>query len=311
MALALSPRLRWSSRSSRTRTCRAGRGGCRVERLRAADAILHAGDFMELEVLHALQALGPPVHAVRGNVDTLELIVRLPLQRTVEFGGVRIGMVHDAGPSDGRLERMRRRFPDTQAVVFGHSHIPLHEEPRRLSDLQSRLADRAPAAAAAHDGHRARSTTATLTFELITLTDAHRKLSFETCLSIGPRKLDDPKAMRAMAHPIRLALLEALADAGTLTATEAGERVGESPANASFHLRQLAKYGFVEEAEGGTGRKRPWKLGHLGMRFTDVQEDPETATAARALDRVLRDRYLARAGARSRSARRCPKSGGR
>ena len=111
----------------------------------------------------------------------------------------------------------------------------------------------------------------------------------------APRELTDAKAMRALAHPVRLALLEALADAGTLTATEAGEKVGESPANASFHLRQLAKYGFVEEAEGGTGRKRPWKLRHLGMSFTDVHEDPETATAARTLDRVLRDRYLARA----------------
>ena len=75
-----------------------------------------------------------------------------------------------------------------------------------------------------------------------------------------PRELTDPKAMRALAHPVRLALLEAFADTDTLTATEAGERVGESPANASFHLRQLAKYGFVEEADGGTGRRRPWKL---------------------------------------------------
>jgi DNA-binding transcriptional ArsR family regulator len=110
-----------------------------------------------------------------------------------------------------------------------------------------------------------------------------------------PREITDPKAMRALAHPVRLALLEALADAGTLTATEAGERVGESPANASFHLRQLAKYGFVEEAEGGKGRRRPWKLHQLGLRFTDVHADPETAGAARALDRVMRDRYLARA----------------
>src|SRR3954465_6069706 len=70
-----------------------------------------------------------------------------------------------------------------------------------------------------------------------------------------PREVSDPMAMRALAHPVRLALIEALADAPTLTATEAGERVGESPANASFHLRQLAKYGFVEEAEGGAGRR--------------------------------------------------------
>ena len=99
-----------------------------LERLTAADAILHAGDFMTLEVLHQLQALGPPVHAVRGNVDSHELIVRLPLMRTVQCGAVRIGMVHDAGASNGRLARMRNRFPDAQAVVFGHSHIPLHEE---------------------------------------------------------------------------------------------------------------------------------------------------------------------------------------
>lgn len=115
-------------------------------------------------------------------------------------------------------------------------------------------------------------------------------MSFE-----GRRNLTDPRAMRALAHPVRLALLEALADAGTLTATEAGERVGESPANASFHLRQLAKYGFVEEAEGATGRKRPWKLRHLGMRWTDVHDDAETAGAARALGNVVHERYLERA----------------
>jgi DNA-binding transcriptional ArsR family regulator len=110
-----------------------------------------------------------------------------------------------------------------------------------------------------------------------------------------PRELTDPKAMRALAHPVRLALLEALADAESLTATEAGERVGESPANASFHLRQLAKYGFVEEAEGGTGRRRPWKLVHLGMRWSDVHTDEELARAGRELGRISFDRYLDRA----------------
>ena len=110
--------------------------------------------------------------------------------------------------------------------------------------------------------------------------------------------------MRALAHPVRLALLEVLADEGQLTATEAGEKVGESPANASFHLRQLAKYGFVEEAEGGTGRRRPWKLKHLGLRFTDVHEDPETAGAARALDRLFRDSQPRPRAARARGAQR-------
>ena len=98
-----------------------------LARLRDADAIIHAGDFMELSVLETLQGLGQPVHAVRGNVDSSELQARLPLVHTAVFGDVRIGMVHDAGPAAGRLERMRRRFPGVAAVVFGHSHIPLLE----------------------------------------------------------------------------------------------------------------------------------------------------------------------------------------
>ena len=99
-----------------------------LDRLRAADAILHAGDFSEVSVLAELQAIGLPVHAVRGNVDSAQLHARLPLTRMVEAAGARIAMVHDGGPAQGRLERLRRRFPDAHAVVFGHSHLPLHEE---------------------------------------------------------------------------------------------------------------------------------------------------------------------------------------
>jgi putative phosphoesterase len=102
-------------------------GAC-VERLREADAILHAGDFVEAPVLRALEALGPPVHAVQGNQDDPVLRRILPEVRTVDAEGLRVAMIHDAGPSAGRLARMRRRFPDADAVVFGHSHIPLHEE---------------------------------------------------------------------------------------------------------------------------------------------------------------------------------------
>ncbi|HYI18575.1 MAG TPA: metallophosphoesterase family protein [Solirubrobacteraceae bacterium] len=99
-----------------------------LERLRAADAILHAGDLIALEVLELLQSLGPPVHAVHGNVDGPEVRAALPGARVVEVGGARIGMVHDAGPASGRMRRMRARFPGVDAVVFGHSHLPLHEE---------------------------------------------------------------------------------------------------------------------------------------------------------------------------------------
>jgi putative phosphoesterase len=79
-------------------------------------------------VLDALAALGPPVAAVAGNVDEPALHERLPAKRVVDVAGVAIGMVHDAGPAKGRLARLRRRFPGADAVVFGHSHIPLHEQ---------------------------------------------------------------------------------------------------------------------------------------------------------------------------------------
>jgi putative phosphoesterase len=109
------------------------RGGRRlpdacVERIASADLLLHAGDLMTVELLRELEAIGPPVAAVHGNMDTAELRRLLPAERVVEAGGARIAMLHDAGPRTGRLERMRRRFGDAaDAVVFGHSHLPLHE----------------------------------------------------------------------------------------------------------------------------------------------------------------------------------------
>src|SRR5215467_5092526 len=87
------------------------------------------------------------------------------------------------------------------------------------------------------------------------------------------RKITDARAMRALAHPVRLALLEALAHAGTLTATQASELLGESPANCAFHLRTLAKYGYVEEAGGGKGRERPWA--HANQIITLSSKDLE------------------------------------
>lgn len=99
-----------------------------VSRLRAADLIIHAGDIATAAVLDEIEALGPPVAAVVGNVDEPALRVRLPETRIVEAEGSCVAVVHDAGPAAGRLERMRRRFPQADAVVFGHSHIPLHEQ---------------------------------------------------------------------------------------------------------------------------------------------------------------------------------------
>jgi predicted transcriptional regulator len=108
------------------------------------------------------------------------------------------------------------------------------------------------------------------------------------------RELTDPKTMRALTHPVRLALLESLAIEGPLTATEAGELIGESPTTCSFHFRQLAKYGFVEEAGIGPGRQRHWKAAHVWMNFTDVTEDAEASVAAKSLERLVFERAMAR-----------------
>ena len=113
----------------------------------------------------------------------------------------------------------------------------------------------------------------------------------------GKRELSDPQTMRALTHPVRLALLEALNLEGQLTATQAGELIGEPPNTCSFHFRQLAKYGFVEEAGPAPGRSRPWRLTTFRMHYSDLHEDPDTAVAARELDRMLRQRYLDRLAA--------------
>jgi hypothetical protein len=96
-----------------------------VARAGAAELLVHAGDVGSPEALAGLRALGPPLVAVAGNVDAPGL--GLPAEEVVEAAGARIGVVHDAGPAKGRLERLRRRFPGCALVVFGHSHIPLHE----------------------------------------------------------------------------------------------------------------------------------------------------------------------------------------
>jgi predicted transcriptional regulator len=110
----------------------------------------------------------------------------------------------------------------------------------------------------------------------------------------APLRLTDAGSMRALAHPVRVALLEALTREGPLTATEASDLLGESPANCSFHLRTLAKYGFVEEVEGGTGRARPWRRVALGNSFSEIQSDPEASAAAQALAEVSHQRTFQR-----------------
>lgn len=100
--------------------------------------------------------------------------------------------------------------------------------------------------------------------------------------SDGLRRVTSPTEMRALAHPVRMSLIEALRREGSLTATEACEVVGESAANCSFHLRTLAKYGFVEEVPG-TGRRRPWKLVNRGITVELDDDDPAAGVAVNEL----------------------------
>jgi len=107
--------------------------------------------------------------------------------------------------------------------------------------------------------------------------------------------LTDPKTMRALAHPVRLALMEILDVARTLTATQASEILGESPANCAFHLRTLAKYGLVREAGGGRGRERPWTFAQRSLSVSSHrQKDKQAELAARTLNEVWLDRMLNR-----------------
>jgi putative phosphoesterase len=95
-----------------------------VRRLRAADLILHTGDHSSLASFEALRALGRPVEAVFGNADEPALRELLPKELLVEPGGVRIGMTHVPGPRAGREQRLRARFPDCAAILYGHTHVP-------------------------------------------------------------------------------------------------------------------------------------------------------------------------------------------
>jgi DNA-binding transcriptional ArsR family regulator len=106
------------------------------------------------------------------------------------------------------------------------------------------------------------------------------------------KRLTDPKALRALAHPIRLRLVGLLRVHGQLTATQASQLLGESTASCSFHLRQLAKYGLVEEAGGGQGRERPWRATAMFTAWPDVAEDPKVAEATDTLSGVIAEQWF-------------------
>jgi hypothetical protein len=108
------------------------------------------------------------------------------------------------------------------------------------------------------------------------------------------REVGDVSALRALAHPVRIALIEALTLHGPMTATDVGLLIGESATTCSFHLRQLARYDFVEEAGGGKGRARPWRMSAIGMQSSADPDDPEAVLASRVLGQLFRERQLQR-----------------
>lgn len=113
------------------------------------------------------------------------------------------------------------------------------------------------------------------------------------------RHITDPKALRALAHPLRWKLIEFVGREGTATATQCAQETGESVANCSYHLNLLAKYDYVEQAEGGQGREKPWRLVHRGQNISDLGVDQETQLAAQAASAAFLDYALAEVKERS------------
>ncbi len=119
-------------------------------------------------------------------------------------------------------------------------------------------------------------------------------MSLESDRPTGQRRrlLDDPRAIRALAHPIRLDLQALIGRAGRVTAADAARELGISHALASHHLRQLEKYGFVEQVTGADNRERPWRLVHTSISFDGVQDQPGGNDALTVLEQVVAERAL-------------------
>jgi DNA-binding transcriptional ArsR family regulator len=115
----------------------------------------------------------------------------------------------------------------------------------------------------------------------------------------------DPRALRALAHPLRFALLEVLLTEGEATATRCAELLDESPSNLSFHLRKLAEHGYIEAVPGATGRQRPWRL-----RDTEQRIRPEDSEAGRRAGAAFSSFFVENEFARIRDwLRRAPQEG--
>jgi predicted ArsR family transcriptional regulator len=106
-------------------------------------------------------------------------------------------------------------------------------------------------------------------------------------------RIRDPKRLRALAHPLRWHLVDLLTSEGSATATRCAHVLGESVASCSYHLNMLAKYGFIEEAPGGEGREKPWRLTSPDLSFTPDGLDDESAMAGEAAVEAFLDHEFA------------------
>lgn len=111
--------------------------------------------------------------------------------------------------------------------------------------------------------------------------------------STRTRLIHDPLSIRALAHPLRLELQSLIGRAGRITAADAARELGVSHALASYHLRQLAKYGFVEQAGPADKRERPWRLVHTSYTTEGIDERPGGPAAVSVLQRVVAERAVA------------------
>lgn len=108
------------------------------------------------------------------------------------------------------------------------------------------------------------------------------------------RLLDNPVAIRAIAHPVRLALISLVSREGPTTSAEAARELGITQALASHHMRQLAKYGFLEPAAQRNGRDRPWQVTAVTTTWQGAGGDPQSAAAADVLERLLAEQAMAK-----------------
>lgn len=124
------------------------------------------------------------------------------------------------------------------------------------------------------------------------MTDSQGPSGNEPSRPVPHRDLRDPQTLRALAHPVRLRLLDQLMERGPATATELSARIGDSPANCSWHLRHLARYGFIEQTEGEDRRNRPWRVVRETASFAHHDDEPELAAAEEAAAEVILGREL-------------------